>query len=79
MARTSAGYAGLMEDGNLWTALLPVALMFGTSLLNLVVLGPATTKVMRERKHQGEFAQSPDYSLSGDGCRASMSLWQAEC
>ena len=56
VARTSAGYHGLMEESNVWTALLPVAVMCGTSLLNLVVLGPATTKVMRERKHQGEFA-----------------------
>ncbi|KAK5136406.1 hypothetical protein LTR08_003532 [Meristemomyces frigidus] len=52
VARTSAGYRGLMEEGNVWTALVPVAIMCGTSLLNLVVLGPATTKVMRERKHQ---------------------------
>ncbi|KAK5173885.1 uncharacterized protein LTR77_002566 [Saxophila tyrrhenica] len=50
--RQNTGWRGLMEDSNLWTALVPIGLMFGTSLLNLVVLGPATTKVMRDRKHQ---------------------------
>lgn len=54
--RSKAGFAGLLEDTNRWTALIPIAVMFGTSLLNLVLLGPATTKVMKERKHQGEFA-----------------------
>ncbi|KAF2209264.1 hypothetical protein CERZMDRAFT_47401 [Cercospora zeae-maydis SCOH1-5] len=34
-----------------WTAFAPVFAMFATSLLNLLVLGPATTKVMKERKH----------------------------
>lgn len=53
VARKSAGYTGLLEEENRWTALIPIALMCGTSLLNLVVLGPATTKVMKERKHQG--------------------------
>lgn len=51
--RQNAGIRGLVEGDNLLTALVPVALMFGTSLLNLVLLGPATTKVMRKRKHQG--------------------------
>lgn len=48
-----AGWRGLLADANFWTALVPIATMFGTSLLNLLVLGPATTKVMRQRKHQG--------------------------
>ncbi|KAK5122232.1 hypothetical protein LTR85_004142 [Meristemomyces frigidus] len=50
--RQNAGIRGLMDGDNLWTALMPVVVMFGTSLLNLVLFGPATTKVMRERKHQ---------------------------
>ncbi|KAK3061553.1 hypothetical protein LTR53_019738, partial [Teratosphaeriaceae sp. CCFEE 6253] len=50
--RKDAGYAGLLAEENLWTALAPIAIMFGTSLLNLVALGPATTRVMRKRKHQ---------------------------
>jgi len=52
VARKSTGYAGVFEEENRWTALIPIALMCGTSLLNLVALGPATTKVMIQRKHQ---------------------------
>ena len=51
--RRDGGWSGLLGKDNFYTALLPVAIMFGTSLLNLTILGPATTKVMRERKHQG--------------------------
>lgn len=32
--------------------LVPVAAVFVSSLANLLIVGPATTKVMRERKHQ---------------------------
>jgi hypothetical protein len=58
VARQNAGYKGLFADENFWIALTPIALMFGTSLLNLVWLGPATTKVMKERKHQGMLDRS---------------------
>lgn len=51
--RKNAGLMGLFADENKWTALMPIVIMAGTSLLNLVALGPATTKVMKERKHQG--------------------------
>lgn len=53
MGRQGEGWRGLTEGGGLWSGLVPIGIMFGTSLLNLVVLGPATTKVMKERKHQG--------------------------
>jgi len=56
--RQNAGPRGLMDETNMWNALVPIAVMAGTSLLNLVALGPATTKVMRERKHQGKRADS---------------------
>ncbi|KAK0801721.1 hypothetical protein LTR91_013590 [Friedmanniomyces endolithicus] len=52
VARQNAGYSGLLAKANFWDALVPIAMMFGTSLLNLAVLGPATTRVMRRRKHQ---------------------------
>ena len=51
--RNNAGWTGLLGDEYFWTALVPIGIMFGTSFLNLLVLGPATTMVMRERKHQG--------------------------
>ncbi|KAK0786415.1 hypothetical protein LTR02_012549 [Friedmanniomyces endolithicus] len=50
--RLNAGYSGLLAKANFWDALVPIAMMFGTSLLNLAVLGPATTRVMRRRKQQ---------------------------
>ena len=51
--RNDAGWRGVLASGNYWDALVPIGIMFGTALLNMVLLGPATTKVMRERKHQG--------------------------
>ncbi len=53
IARRDTGWRALLLDSNFWTALTPIVTMFATSLLNLVALGPATTRVMRERKHQG--------------------------
>ena len=51
--RQNANWIGLLERDNWWNALIPIATMFSTSLINLTFLGPATTKVMKERKHQG--------------------------
>lgn len=53
VAATDAGWRGLLVDRNFWTALVPIAAMFGSSFLNLTLLGPATTTVMKKRKHQG--------------------------
>lgn len=53
VARQNFGLAGLLEEEHRWTAFAPIFAMFATSFLNLLVLGPATTKVMKERKHQG--------------------------
>ena len=51
----------MLAKANFWDALVPIAMMFGTSLLNLAVLGPATTRVMRRRKHQGRL---PSHHIS---------------
>jgi len=53
-ARANAGLTGLLAENNRWTALTPMATILGTSLLNLLVLGPATTRVMKTRHHQGQ-------------------------
>lgn len=45
---------GLLDPANRWTALVPIATMFTSSLLNLVVLLPKTTGVMAERRLQGK-------------------------
>ncbi|GAB7322434.1 hypothetical protein MBLNU13_g03377t1 [Cladosporium sp. NU13] len=48
----NSGFWGILSENNLMTAGMPVFLMFATSAANLLVFGPATTKVMKERKHQ---------------------------
>ena len=50
----NTGFWGILSDNSFWTAGIPVAIMFATSAANLFVFGPATTKVMKERKHQGK-------------------------
>lgn len=53
----NAGFWGILSENSLLTAGLPVAIMFATSAANLLVFGPATTKVMKERKHQGKHVE----------------------
>ena len=50
---TPSGLGGTFAEGNRWSVLLPLATMFITSLANLAFIGPATTNIMKERKHQG--------------------------
>ena len=47
-------FDGLLATANRWTALVPIATMFTSALLNLVVLLPATTDVMAKRRLQGK-------------------------
>jgi hypothetical protein len=44
--------SGVLEPTNRVRVLLPLATMFINALANLTYIGPATTKCMRERKHQ---------------------------
>ncbi|KAF2455775.1 hypothetical protein BDY21DRAFT_372921 [Lineolata rhizophorae] len=46
------GIAGLFEADTRWSALVPTLTMLVTGAANWVVVGPATTGVMKERKHQ---------------------------
>lgn len=50
----STGLAGLMHESSRWHALAPIATMILSSLVNLTVLLPATSKVKKERQGQGE-------------------------
>lgn len=52
--RSDTGVLGLLQKDNTWSALMPISVMVGTALLNLIALGPLTTQTMRERKHQGK-------------------------
>jgi len=49
---TSPISALLFDPEHRYSALLPIALTFVGGLVNLTIVGPATTKVMQERKHQ---------------------------
>jgi Domain of unknown function (DUF4149) len=48
-----SGLSGVFQQQNKLHVLTPLVTMLVTSLANLVVVGPATTKIMRDRKHQG--------------------------
>ncbi|KAL3964728.1 hypothetical protein ACCO45_001732 [Purpureocillium lilacinum] len=47
-----SGVSGLLDNSSRWDSLLPIAAMFVTGLANLAVIGPATTKTMKERRGQ---------------------------
>ncbi|KAF5873674.1 uncharacterized protein Bfra_005138 [Botrytis fragariae] len=49
---TVSGISGTLAEVNRWSVMVPLATMFVTGLANLVVIGPATTRIMKERKHQ---------------------------
>ncbi|TPX12059.1 uncharacterized protein E0L32_007174 [Thyridium curvatum] len=46
------GVAGVLDPSNRWSALAPLATMLGTGLVNLLVLLPATQRVMAARRDQ---------------------------
>jgi len=47
-----SGLRGTLADCNRWSVLAPLATTLATSIANLVFIGPATTKIMDDRKHQ---------------------------
>ncbi|KAH6668031.1 hypothetical protein B0J14DRAFT_176910 [Halenospora varia] len=49
---TASSLSGVLADSNRWSVLVPLATMFVGGLINMVYVGPATTKIMRERKVQ---------------------------
>jgi hypothetical protein len=50
----ASGFGGALAEVNRWSVLAPLATIFVTSVANLLFFGPATTRVMRERKVQGK-------------------------
>ena len=55
----ASSLSGTFAESNRWSVLAPLATMFVSGLVNLVYVGPATTKIMRDRKVQGT-SFSPD-------------------
>jgi hypothetical protein len=62
--RQNVGFGGLLVDSNRWPIFVPLATIFVTSVLNALVIGPATTKTMKQRHHQGESQKSSLGALS---------------
>lgn len=54
VGNTNIGLSGVLAEVNRFGVLLPLVTIFATSAANLAIIGPATTKCMRERKHQGK-------------------------
>ncbi|GAM86351.1 hypothetical protein ANO11243_043650 [Dothideomycetidae sp. 11243] len=50
--RAASGLTGVADNANRMHIALPLLAMFITSAVNLVVLGPATTRTMQQRHHQ---------------------------
>lgn len=48
----SSGIAGVLDASSRTNVLYPLATVFVTSVINMLVVGPATTKIMLERKVQ---------------------------
>lgn len=59
MAFRASSLSGVLEKQNILHVLTPLVAMFVTSLANLVAVGPATTRIMKERKHQGNVTILP--------------------
>jgi Domain of unknown function (DUF4149) len=55
----NSGLSGVFARENRLGVLLPILTVFMAGLSNLVLVGPATTKIMRERKFQGKSAGFP--------------------
>jgi len=51
-----SGLSGVLAEKNRVNTLMPLMTIVATSAANLLVVGPATTRIMRERKHQGMHA-----------------------
>lgn len=77
----SSGPTGLLETASRWDSLAPIATMFVTGLVNLVVVLPATNKVIKERRGQGMLcvAVTPETMKSADIFPAndSQARWKA--
>lgn len=54
----TGGMTGVLDPVNRWSVLAPLAGAFLSGLANLAVIGPATTRVMGERKRQGRWSRS---------------------
>ncbi|KHN99600.1 uncharacterized protein MAM_02453 [Metarhizium album ARSEF 1941] len=54
LAGVSSGISGLLAPASRWHSLAPIATMFVTGLVNLVVLLPASAQTMKDRRGQAK-------------------------
>jgi hypothetical protein len=52
-ANGSNSLSGVLEPSNRWSVLVPITSVFAMNAMNLIWAGPVTTRIMKERKHQG--------------------------
>lgn len=52
-SRSSSSLAGVLMAQNRYTVFAPLALALTINAANLLYISPQTTKVMKQRKHQG--------------------------
>ncbi|KAI4749295.1 hypothetical protein E4T50_00479 [Aureobasidium sp. EXF-12298] len=71
--RENVGWRGLLVDSNRWPVFVPLATIFVTSVLNSLIIGPATTKTMKDRHHQ-ETRDGKKYSDPGPHSKAMEQL-----
>ena len=67
LSESRSSLRGVLEERNRWAVLVPLATMFVLNAANLVYVGPVTTGIMRERKHQGESFLSFYFGSRGVG------------
>ena len=54
VADQKSSLSGVLDERNRMSVLLPIAAIFVMNAVNLVYAGPVTTRIMKERKHQGK-------------------------
>ena len=52
IGRTASSLTGVLEEGHRLHVLVPLVTTLLCGAANMIVIGPATTKCMKERKHQ---------------------------
>lgn len=54
----ASGLSGAFADVNRWSVAVPILTTLVAGLANLIFIGPATTNIMKERKHQGKTSKN---------------------
>ncbi|EGD84761.1 hypothetical protein H112_08474 [Trichophyton rubrum D6] len=69
----TSGLSGVFSESNRWNTLVPIMTTFLSGITNLLVIQPATAKVMRQRKEQ-ESIDGKKYTDAGPHSKEMMKL-----